>query len=127
MSRRDKRDDYEYVDDENGVDNEIDNYEYWLSSAPSIFGNSGGGIFVHTEKDWFFLGIPSRIAVTGGWGGSAVTHMGFFIPLFRIYDWLEDNCYQYIYDETMTKDECDELRESSKEEGIIKQLIKKKL
>ena len=111
----------------NGVDNEIDNYEYWLSSAPSIFGNSGGGIFVHTENDWFFLGIPSRISVTGGWGGQAVTHMGFFIPLFRIYDWLEENCYQYIYDDIMTKEQCDDLREGKQEEGIIKQLIKKKL
>lgn len=111
----------------NGTEIEIDNYEYWLSTAQSIFGNSGGSVFINENEDWFFLGIPSRIAVTGGWSAQAITHMGYFIPLFRIYDWLEENCYQYIFDDNFTKEQCKELRESKKEEGLIKQLIKKKL
>lgn len=112
----------------NGIEREIDNYEYWLSSAASIYGNSGGGVYtIDEEGNWFFLGIPSRIAVTGSFVAQAITHMGYFIPLHRIYKWLEDNCYQYIYDENFTKAQCDELREAKKEEGLIKQLIKKKL
>jgi len=112
----------------NSIGEEIDNYEYWMSSAQSIFGNSGGGIFAEKDSDWLFLGIPSRIAVIPmGFGANAITHMGFFIPLFRIYDWLEENCYQFIYDSTFTIEQCEELRDKKKEEGIINQLIKKKL
>ncbi len=111
----------------NGIEREIDNYEYWLSSAASIYGNSGGGVFVIENEEWFFLGIPSRIAVTGSFITTPITHMGYFIPLHRIYKWLEENCYQYICDENFTKEQCDELRESKREDGLIKQLIKKKL
>lgn len=111
----------------NGVEREIDNYEYWLSTASSIYGNSSGGIFTEENEEWYFLGIPSRIAVTGGWSTQAITHMGYFIPIHRIYDWIEENCYQYLFDNTITKEECDELRESRKEEGLIKQIIKKNI
>jgi len=50
----------------------IDNYEYWLSSALSIYGNSGGGVFTPHKDEWKFIGIPSRIAVTGGWSTQAI-------------------------------------------------------
>ena len=112
----------------NGLEIEIDNYEYWMSTAQSIFGNSGGAIFIHSEDEWRFLGIPSRISVVPmGFSATPITHMGYFIPLFRIYDWLEDNCYQYLFDDNFTKEACEKLREEKQEEGIIKQLIKKKL
>lgn len=99
----------------NGIQVEIDNYEYWMSSAPSIFGNSGGGVFLSQDDDWYFLGIPSRITVVPlGFGASAVTHMGYFVPVFRIYKWLEDMCYQFIFDPAYTPDKCKEMRESKK-------------
>jgi len=113
----------------NGVQIEIDNFEYWMSSAPSIFGNSGGGIFVlDDEQKWLFLGIPSRISVVPmGFTANAVTHMGYFIPLFRIYDWLEENCYQFLYNDEFTSEECDEMRQEKIEEDLIKLLAKKKM
>jgi hypothetical protein len=101
----------------NAVQIEIDNYEYWMSSAPSIFGNSGGGIFLKREngksESWYFIGIPSRISVVPlGFGANAITHMGYFIPIPRIYKWLEDMCYQFIFNPEYTPEKCEELRKA---------------
>ena len=110
----------------NGKQIEIDNYEYWMSGAQSIFGNSGGGLFVKVNDEWTFLGIPSRIAVQPmGFSNQAITHMGYFIPLFRIYDWLDDNCYQFLYDTEFTSEQCDEMREEKTKNELVKLLAKK--
>ena len=110
----------------NGKQIEIDNYEYWMSGAQSIFGNSGGGLFVQVEDNWLFLGIPSRIAVQPmGFANQAITHMGYFIPLFRIYDWLDDNCYQFLYDAKFTSEQCDVMREEKSKNELVKLLAKK--
>lgn len=104
----------------NGTGQEIDNYEYWMSTAPSIFGNSGGGLFILTkEGEWDFFGIPSRISVQPlGFSAQAITHMGYFIPLYRIYDWLEENCYQFLFNDEYTKEQCDKAREEKKKESL---------
>jgi len=103
----------------NGVQIEIENFEYWLSSAPSIFGNSGGGVFINEDNQWKFLGVPSRVSVVFlGFSGSPVTHMGYFIPVFRIYKWLDDICYQFIYNDNFTPEQCDKLREEKKEREL---------
>jgi S1-C subfamily serine protease len=112
----------------NSKQNEIDQFEYWMSSAPSIFGNSGGGVFAYDQESdrWLFLGIPSRIAVQPmGFGAQAITHMGFFIPVFRIFEWLEENCYQFLYDESYTPEQCKDLRERKKELELAKLLSKR--
>lgn len=108
----------------NGKQKIIDNYEYWLSSAQSIFGNSGGGVFAVQEEEWKFIGIPSRIAVTGSWSPAPITHMGFFIPVFRIYDWLESNCYQFLYDESISIEESNRLRDKRRQEKRMEILSK---
>ena len=111
----------------NGKQIEIDNYEYWLSGAQSIFGNSGGGLFILKDDKWCFLGIPSRIAVQPmGFTAQAITHMGYFIPLHRIYDWLEDNCYQFLYDDTFTSEQCTTMREGKAKTELVKLLAKKR-
>ena len=110
----------------NGKQIEIDNYEYWMSGAQSIFGNSGGGLFVQVDDEWTFLGIPSRIAVQPmGFANQAITHMGYFIPLFRIYEWLDDNCYQFLYDDEFTSEQCDKLRDEKTKNELVKLLAKK--
>jgi len=113
----------------NGKGIEMDNFEYWLTTAQIAYGNSGGGMFVEKDEDWFFLGIPSMVAVVPmGFGATdAITHMGYFIPLNRIYDFLEENCYQFIYDNEFTVEMCNELRANKREESFVKELLKKKL
>jgi hypothetical protein len=103
----------------NGIQKEIDNYEYWLSGAQSIFGNSGGAIFTTIDNDWYFLGVPSRISVAIiGYSADAITHMGYFIPVFTIYEWMDDICYQFIYNSKFSPKECEKLREEKKEKEL---------
>lgn len=98
-----------------GFGDEIDNYEFWLSTAPTIFGNSGGAIFLQETSE--FIGIPSRISVVMiGFGGDAITHLSYFIPITRIYKFLEEQIFQFIYDPAFTSLQCEKLREKKREE-----------
>lgn len=98
-----------------GMGIEIENYEYHLSTAASIFGNSGGAVF--EAETLRFAGVPSRISVSM-MGYQAITHMGYFIPVYRVYNFLEEQCYQFIYDSNYTPSKCDALREKKREKEL---------
>ena len=107
-----------------GMQIEIDNYEYWVGSHLSVFGSSGGGVFAEIDDSWYFVGIPSRIAVIPlGFSAQAITHMSYFIPPHRIHSWLDQTCYQYLYDPRFTKEQCDKMRESKRAEEMRKLLL----
>ena len=86
---------------------QLDSYEYWMSSSQTIYGNSGGAMFLHSTGE--LIGIPSLVAVVG-WG-TPVTHMGLSIPIERIYNWFEKEHYDFIYDPQKTEKECLEIRD----------------
>ena len=95
------------------MDDEIDHYKYWMSSAQTIYGNSGGACYRYSKKrkqyDW--IGVPSRISVApSGFSTDAITHMGYFIPIERIYNLLSENHYNFIYDDEYTIEDCAKLR-----------------
>ena len=93
--------------------------EYWMSSAQVIFGNSGGAMFRYSPKRdrYEFIGIPARMSISiAGFLPDPITHMGFFVPIPRIYKVLDDNFYQFIYDSKYTYEKCKELRETYKKE-----------
>ena len=97
------------------MDDEIDHYKYWMSSAPTIFGNSGGAVYrwSSNRKKYEYIGIPSRISIQPmGFSADAITHMGYFIPIDRVYQLLEDNDYQFIYDSSISIDECKKARKA---------------
>jgi len=98
----------------NGFSDIIDNYPYILSSAATIFGNSGGSLYLDTGE---FIGVPARIAVTGGlFGGTdAITHLSFAIPVWTIYDFLDAQVYDFIYDPTKTSEDCTKIRKGKRE------------
>lgn len=76
---------------------EIDNLPYWQINAPIVFGNSGGGAFLAGTQA--YIGIPSRIGITWvGWSPQAVYHMGYIIPISRIYQWLEETGWGFVFD-----------------------------
>ena len=79
----------------------IESLPYHMSSSATIFGNSGGAMFLIGTGE--FIGIPSRVAVYG-WG-TAVSHMGFFIPIKRIYEFLLEENYDFLYDSSKTEEE----------------------
>jgi len=96
------------------MDDEIEHYKYWMSSAPTIFGNSGGAVYrwSGTRKQYEYIGIPSRISIQPmGFSADAITHMGYFIPIDRVYKLLEDNDFQFIYDSNYSIEDCKKARE----------------
>jgi len=101
------------------MDEIIEGKEYWMSTAQSIFGNSGGAVFRWSkERGRFeFLGMPARLTVAMfGFSADAITHMGFFVPINRIYKFLDENCYQFIYDPKFTFEKCEKEREKKRKE-----------
>ena len=95
------------------MDDEIEHYKYWMSSAPTIFGNSGGAVYRWSgnRKQYEYIGIPSRISIQPmGFSADAITHMGYFIPIDRVYKLLEDNDYQFIYDSNYSIEDCNKAR-----------------
>ena len=89
---------------------QIQSFPYHMSSAQIIYGNSGGAMF----REGKLIGIPSRVAVIG-WG-TPVPHMGLLIPIDRVYNWMEREHYDFLYDETKTEKECLDKRKQEIEE-----------
>jgi len=65
----------------------VDGTSYWMISAPTYIGNSGGGIF--DAKTHELLGIFSKIYTHGTLRPTVVPHMGLVTSLSTIYDWLD--------------------------------------
>ena len=87
---------------------EIDRREYWLNTAPAIYGNSGGALFLAETHQ--FIGVPARLGVSiSGFSAQAVTHLQYAIPITRIYNFLEHELFRFIYSNDFT--ESDELKE----------------
>ncbi|MEM7515678.1 MAG: serine protease, partial [Planctomycetota bacterium] len=65
----------------------VDEDSYWMISAPSYIGNSGGAIFDAESHE--LLGVFSKIYTHGTLRPTVVPHMGLATPLGAIYDWME--------------------------------------
>ena len=76
----------------------IDQKAYIMQNAPSIFGNSGGGLFPGVTGD--LLGLTSRITVTQlGFGVDVQSWMGFSTHPDRLYEFFEHQELQFLYDD----------------------------
>ncbi len=73
---------------------EIDGSKYWMISAPTYIGNSGGGIYAARTHD--LIGIFSKIYTHGSTRSTIVPHMGLATPLTVVYDWLDTTEYAYL-------------------------------
>lgn len=98
----------------NYKDDEIENLIYWMSSAQIIFGNSGGAMFRWSEPRQRFewIGVPSRVSVTFG---AVVMHMGYFIPIPRVSEFLERHVYRFIVSPSVGWEEERKAREAEEE------------
>lgn len=87
---------------------EIDNYPYLLSTAPTIFGNSGGAVYrIGKDGHWKMIGVPARISVTqSGFSWNAITHLSWSIPIFTVYEFLHNNYFDWVFDPSQSKDSC---------------------
>lgn len=89
------------------LNDEIEGKQFWMGSAAISFGNSGGAVFRQDTLE--FIGVPSRVAVTSF--GSVTTHMGYWIPISRIYQWAEEERLSFLYSDK-TPDACLKEREA---------------
>lgn len=69
----------------------VDGQRYWMISAPTYIGNSGGGVFDADTHE--LIGIFTKIYTHGTLRPTVVPHMGLATPLPAVYDWLEEVGY----------------------------------
>lgn len=85
-----------------GKDVQIDNFPYWQTEAPSIYGNSGGAVFRGETLE--FMGVPSRISVRGTmFASDAITHIGYFCPPAEVHKFLHDQGFHFLVDGSHTE------------------------
>jgi S1-C subfamily serine protease len=81
----------------------LDGLHYWMVNAPTIFGNSGGGIY--TAEGHELIGVLSRISAYKNMIDVAVPHMGLVTPIHRVYDWLDSTEYAFVYRDRLAEQE----------------------
>ena len=78
-----------------GYGRDQDGNELYLASAPIIFGNSGGSLYVYSPRRTYeLIGVPSMVSAYG-WG-NVVAHMAWSRPIAEIRDFLRENKYGFI-------------------------------
>jgi len=98
---------------------EIDNKLYWMTNCSSIFGNSGGAIFL--AESGHQVGITARI--TGlqlGFGQDIITWMGFSVAPQRIYEFFEEQDLRFLFDDKDTYEKSMKRREKKQKEALMK-------
>ena len=74
---------------------QIEGYPYLLSTAPIIFGNSGGALFRHGDHCGCYemIGVPSRVSAS--WF-TVVPHMAWSIAMETVRAFLRENDHGFI-------------------------------
>jgi len=98
-----------------GKHDRIENKEYWMSTANTIFGNSGGAEFLRDTHE--YIGITARVSgVNLGFSVDIITWMGFFVPITSIYGFIDAQLFMFLYDPNYTSKQCEEMRKKKREE-----------
>lgn len=79
-----------------------------MMTAPTIFGNSGGGIFHRESRE--MIGVSVMVCTYDGAVSTPVPHLGIFVSMESVYDWLDGLHYQFIYDPSTTVEACEAAR-----------------
>ncbi|MEK7865471.1 MAG: trypsin-like peptidase domain-containing protein [Planctomycetota bacterium] len=93
---------------------DVKGQNFWMMNAPTIFGNSGGGIFLAESLE--MVGVSSMICVYDNFMATPVPHLGVMVSMDTVYDWLDAQCFQFLYDREMSKDLCDRARDEKRKE-----------
>lgn len=74
--------------------NELNGANYWMITAPTYFGNSGGGVYrAETHQ---LIGVFSKIYTHGKGSPVVIPHMGLCTPIDEIYKWLKEDRYDFV-------------------------------
>jgi len=102
----------------------IDQKAYIMQNAPSIFGNSGGGLFHGVTGH--LLGLTSRITVTQlGFGMDVQAWMGFSTHPDRLYEFFEHQELQFLYDENDNYHDAMDRRSNRRKEALRSIMLEK--
>ncbi len=93
---------------------DVKGQNFWMMNAPTIFGNSGGGIFLAESLE--MIGVSSMICVYDNFMATPVPHLGVMVSMDTVYDWLDSQCFQFLYDREVPKDLCDRRRDEKRRE-----------
>ena len=78
-----------------GYSRDQDGRDLYLASAPIIFGNSGGSLYVYSSRNKYeLIGVPSMVSAYG-WG-NVIRHMAWSRPISEIRIFLRENNFGYI-------------------------------
>lgn len=81
------------------------NVPVFLSSAQIIYGNSGGALYTLEDKE--LIGVPcAGDVIIQGFSAQAITHLGYSLPYYLVYDFLREKCYDFIFDPSKTYEQC---------------------
>lgn len=87
---------------------EVAGEKFWIVTAPTIFGNSGGGVFHRETRE--LLGVSVMICTYDGAVSTPVPHLGILASLEAVYDWLDGLDYQFLYDAAPADEACESAR-----------------
>jgi S1-C subfamily serine protease len=93
------------------LNKELNGERFWMMNAPTIFGNSGGGVFHRETRE--LIGVSVMVCTYDGAANSTpVPHLGILVSLETVYDWLDALDYRFIYDPEFPLEAFEELRTS---------------
>jgi S1-C subfamily serine protease len=78
------------------LNKEVHGERFWMMNAPTIFGNSGGGVFDRATHE--LIGVSVMVCTYDGAVSTPVPHLGIMVSLEAVYDWLDELHYPFIYD-----------------------------
>ncbi len=75
---------------------DVSGERFWMMSAPTTFGNSGGGIFHRETRE--LIGVSVMVCTYDGPVSTPVPHLGIMVSLEVVYDWLDSLDCRFVYD-----------------------------
>lgn len=90
------------------LNKEVSGRRFWMMNAPTIFGNSGGGIFHRDTRE--LLGVSAMICTYDGAVSTPVPHLGILVSLDAVYDWLEELGLGHVVDPWASVEACEAAR-----------------
>ena len=96
----------------------IENRQYYMTSQNSIFGNSGGAIYLAETGEQ--IGVTARITnIQLGFGIDVMTWMGFCVTANRIYEFFDEQELKFMYDPKDTYNKAMKRRESRRKARMM--------
>lgn len=90
------------------LNKQVGGERFFMMNAPTIFGNSGGGIFHRDTHE--LLGVSAMVCTYENLLSTPVPHLGIFISMDTITDWLDAEDMQFLTDPKVTPEACEEQR-----------------